>query len=31
MQGAVLYAPRDIRFEERAELRIDGPTPMGHE
>src|SRR6266508_3755005 len=26
MQGAVLYAPRDVRFEEREEPRITKPT-----
>jgi threonine dehydrogenase-like Zn-dependent dehydrogenase len=26
MKGAVLYAPRDVRFEERAEPRIAQPT-----
>jgi threonine dehydrogenase-like Zn-dependent dehydrogenase len=26
MQGAILYAPRDVRFEERAEPRITNPT-----
>jgi threonine dehydrogenase-like Zn-dependent dehydrogenase len=26
MQGAVLYAPRDVRFEEREEPKIAQPT-----
>src|SRR5439155_142974 len=26
MRGAVLYAPRDVRFEEREEPRITKPT-----
>jgi threonine dehydrogenase-like Zn-dependent dehydrogenase len=26
MQGTVLYAPRDVRFEEREEPKIAQPT-----
>lgn len=26
MKGTVLYGPRDIRFEEREEPRIEKPT-----
>src|SRR6266568_1757081 len=35
MRGAILYAPGDVRFEERDDPRIINPTaepsPMGHE
>jgi hypothetical protein len=35
MRGAVLYGPRDVRFEERPDPKIIEPTtqpmPMGHE
>ena len=27
MKGAVLYGPRDVRFEERDTPKIVGPTP----
>jgi threonine dehydrogenase-like Zn-dependent dehydrogenase len=26
MQGAILYGPRDVRFEEREEPKIVSPT-----
>src|SRR6266403_2270900 len=31
MRGAVLYGPRDVRFEGRDAPTMTEPTPMGHE
>ena len=30
MRGTVLYGPRDVRFEERADPKIDEPTDAGY-